>query len=281
MNAGYAAALATALVWGLTFVSTKMLLVTFTPVEILFIRFVIGTVVLFIIAPRRLRTKGWDEEKYFIIAGLSGVSLYYFMENVALVWSTASNVGVIVSTAPFFTALFSSEKKSRWFFIGFIAAILGIAAMSFGSLEVSKETLLGDMLSLFAAATWGIYSVASKKISTFGYSSILTTRRSFLYGIIAIAILVLFWNGWGTDRDVFAAANILHLLFLGAIASALCFVMWNVAVSRIGAIRTSVFIYLVPVVTVVASAIFLGERITPMTGLGTALTLLGLVLSGK
>ena len=188
MNAGYAAALATALVWGLTFVSTKMLLVTFTPVEILFIRFVIGTVVLFIIAPRRLRTKGWDEEKYFIIAGLSGVSLYYFMENVALVWSTASNVGVIVSTAPFFTALFSSEKKSRWFFIGFIAAILGIAAMSFGSLEVSKETLLGDMLSLLAAATWGIYSVASKKISTFGYSSILTTRRSFLYGIIAMYI---------------------------------------------------------------------------------------------
>ncbi len=275
------AALITVLIWGVTFVSTKVLLATFTPVEILFIRFLIGAAVLFLLSPHVLKTKGWCEEKYFIAAGASGIFLYYFLENASLIWTSASNTGVIVSTAPFFTALFSKERKSKYFFLGFASALIGITMMSFGSLEVSSSGLLGDMLSLLAAAVWGIYAVISKKISSFGYPEIQSTRRSFLYGLLFMIIPLLFWNGVGTERSVFEIENILNLLFLGAVASALCFVLWNVAVRKIGAVRTSVFIYLIPVITVVSSAIFLGERITIISGAGTILTLLGLFLSSK
>lgn len=281
MNPGYTAALVTVIIWGLTFVSTKVLLVSLTPVEILFARFLIGAIALFIAMPKRLRTKGWHEEKYFIAAGASGVFLYYFLENASMLWTNASNAGVIVSAAPFFTALFSREKKSKWFFIGFAAAMAGIAMISFGSLEVTGEGLAGDFLALAAAAVWGIYAVLTKKISTFGYPEVQTARRSFLYGLAFMIIPLLFWNGCGIGRDIFTVRNILNLLFLGGAASALCFVTWSIAVRKLGAVRTSVFIYLTPVITVIASAILLGEAITPLSGIGMLLALAGLMLSGK
>ena len=73
--------------------------------------------------------------------------------------------------------------------------------------------------------------------------------------------------------------NLLNLLFLGLGASALCFVTWNSAVRLLGAVRTSVYIYLTPVITIVASVLILHEPFTWMTGVGTVLTLAGLVLS--
>ena len=74
-------------------------------------------------------------------------------------------------------------------------------------------------------------------------------------------------------------AYLLNLLFLGLGASALCFVTWNYAVKMIGAIQTSIYIYMVPVITVVTSIIVLDEQITPMSALGIVLTLGGLVIS--
>ena len=103
LNGIFAAAITVA-IWGLTFVFTKSLLDIFTPVEILFIRFMLGTIALMIAMPRKLKTRGWNEEKYLIVAGLTGIFLYYFLENVSMLWTSASNAGVIVSTAPFFTA---------------------------------------------------------------------------------------------------------------------------------------------------------------------------------
>ena len=94
-------------------------------------------------------------------------------------------------------------------------------------------------------------------------------------------IPLIFWNGFGTQRDVLTIENIGNLIFLGVAASALCFVLWNIAVRELGAVKTSVFIYLVPVITVLASVIFLNEELTLMTALGTVFTLLGLFISSR
>lgn len=281
MNPGYAAASVTAAIWGLTFVSTKILLQTFTPVEILFSRFLIGMIALFIVSPKRLRSKGWKEEKYFILAGLSGIFLYYFLENASMLWTSASNAGVIVSTAPFFTALLSREKKDIRFFLGFAIAIAGIMLMSLSSISVNTEGLIGDALALLAAMVWAVYAVVTKRISTFDYPETLTARRSFLYGLVFMLCPLMFWNGMGNGREAFSAQNILNLLFLGVAASALCFVLWSVAVRRLGAMKTSIFIYLVPVITVMASVLFLGEKLTLLTAAGAFMTLAGLFVSSR
>lgn len=282
--AGHLAATFSIFVWGMTFPSTKLLLEDFTPVEILFIRFSLGCLILLLVYPRRLRVTDRKQELYFMGAGLSGVTLYFLLENVALIHTLASNVGVIISIAPFFTALLAhlmldGERLHPRFFIGFAAAIVGIFLIGFNGSEVLKLNPLGDILALLAAIVWAIYSVLIKKISTFNYNTIQTTRRSFFYGLVfMIPALFLFDIHTGTER-LLQTDNLLNILFLGLCASALCFVTWGYAVKMIGAIKTSVYIYLVPVITIIVAVLVLDEEITWIALLGTALTLAGLFLS--
>ena len=106
-TAGHFSALLTIIIWGTTFVSTKILLADFQPVEILFFRFVMGLLALLVVYPRRLKGTNRQQELTFAAAGLCGICLYYLLENIALTYTMASNVGVIISVAPFFTAILS------------------------------------------------------------------------------------------------------------------------------------------------------------------------------
>ena len=102
---GHLAALVTILIWGTTFISTKVLLVDFEPIEILFFRFIMGFLALLIVYPRRMKKTTKRQEAVFAAAGLCGICLYYLLENIALTYTMASNVGVIISIAPFFLSL--------------------------------------------------------------------------------------------------------------------------------------------------------------------------------
>ncbi|MCD7792755.1 MAG: DMT family transporter [Oscillospiraceae bacterium] len=282
--AGHLTAFLTIVIWGTTFISTKTLLTDFQPVEILLFRFVMGFFALLLISPRRLRGVTRRQELTFAAAGLCGICLYYLLENIALVYTLASNVGVIISVAPFFTAILSrlflkgEGRLGAGFFIGFVAAMLGIALISFNGsrLELNPK---GDILALAAAFVWACYSILTKIISGYEYPIILTTRRTFFYGIIfmlpALALFD-FSPDWARIGDL---TNALNILYLGLGASALCFVTWNFAVKRLGAVRTSVYIYMIPVITTITSALILGEPVTPLSLLGTALTIAGLFLS--
>lgn len=277
-------ALITIIIWGTTFISTKLLLSDFTPIEILFIRFVLGLIALLIISPKLFKFKSIREELTFAGAGLSGICLYYLIENIALTHTMASNVGVIISTAPFFTAILSrifiknDEKLKANFFIGFGLAIIGICLISFNGTKAQINPL-GDILALIASFFWAIYSLLTKKISSFGYNTIHTTRRIFTYGIIFMLPLVFIFNLSFDINKISETKNILNLLYLGLGASALCFVTWNYAVKKLGAIKTSIYIYLVPVITVLTSAIFLKEKFTAISAIGTVFTLIGLFVS--
>ncbi len=281
---GHLSALLTILIWGTTFISTKVLLVDFQPVEILFFRFVMGLLALLVVYPHRMKGTTGKQELTFVFAGLCGVCLYYLLENIALTYTMASNVGVIISVAPFFTAILShlflkkDEKLRVNFFIGFVVAMAGIALISFNGTRLQLSPA-GDLLALLAAFLWTCYSILTRKISSFGFNTILTTRRVFFYGILfMVPALFLFDFKLGLSR--FAnMAYLLNILFLGLGASALCFVTWNFAVKLLGAVKTSIYIYLVPVITVAASVLILREPFTWLTGMGTILTLAGLLLS--
>ena len=283
-TAGHLAALLTIFIWGTTFISTKILLVSFQPVEILFFRFVLGWLALLIVHPHPLKVHNLKQELTFALAGLCGICLYYLLENIALTYTLASNVGVIISVAPFFTAILThflgkkEEKLGAGFFVGFAIAMAGICLISFNgsSLELNPA---GDLLAVLAAFVWACYAVLSKRISGFGYNTVQTTRRVFEYGILFM-IPELFLSDFSLSPARFAnPVYLFNIVFLGLGASALCFVTWNVAVKILGAVKTSVYIYMVPVITVVTSVLVLKEQITPMAGAGTVLTLAGLVLS--
>ncbi len=283
---GHGLAIITIFIWGTTFISTKVLLETFAPVEILFVRFVIGYLALWLLAPRILHIKERKQELYFLAAGLAGVTLYYLLENIALTYSYASNVGVITSVAPFFTAIFTwlvyrGKRPGIRFFGGFAIAILGIGLISFqGTGEIAVNPI-GDLLALCASVMWAIYSIIIKKITTFGYSTVLVTRRTFFYGILCMTPALLLMDFEMISPLTGGAKSILNFLFLGILACAICFVTWNFAVKHIGAVKASIYIYAIPVITTIASALILKEQITPMAIAGIALTLVGLFLSNE
>lgn len=165
---GHAAALMTILIWGTTFVSTKVLLRDFTPVTVLFTRFVIGYAFLWCLKPRFLPFSGWKKEFLFAGAGLTGVTLYFLLENIALTHTFASNVGIIVAVVPFFTALLAhfllkGEGFSRRFFLGFAAAFTGIFLIMANGAFVLELNPAGDILALGAAFVWAAYSILMKK----------------------------------------------------------------------------------------------------------------------
>lgn len=283
---GHLAALITILIWGTTFISTKVLLADFQPIEILFFRFLMGLLALLIVYPHRLKGTTIKQESVFAAAGLCGVCLYYLLENIALTYTMASNVGVIISVAPFFTAILShlflkqDEKLRANFFIGFIVAMLGIGLISFNGASLQLNPI-GDLLALLAAFLWACYSILTRKISGYGYNTIMTTRRVFFYGILFM-IPALFLFDFKLDLSRFVnPVFLLNILFLGLGASALCFVTWNFAVKILGAVKTSIYIYLVPVITVAASVLIIHEPFTWITGIGTILTLAGLLISEK
>lgn len=281
---GHFSAIVTILIWGTTFISTKVLLRSFSPIEILFIRFLIGFAALLLIYPHRLKIKEKRQEGLFIAAGFSGIALYYLLENFALTFTTASNVGIIITIAPFFTALLSywfmkSEKPRPQFYIGFFTAISGIALISYNGSSSVQINPVGDILAFLAAAAWAVYSIITRKISELGYPTVQTTRRVFFYGLLWM-LPMLFFADFQPGLERFTTPeNLGNILFLGLCASALCFVTWNTAVKLLGAVKTSVYIYLVPVVTVAASVIILQEPLTPSLIAGAALTLAGLWLS--
>ena len=297
---GQAAAWFTILLWGTTFVSIKILLEEFNPAEILLFRFILGYCALFLACPRRLKTTGTRQELTFVFAGLSGVCLYYLLENIALTYTMASNVGVVVSVSPFFTAILfhfmhrrkksgkasgaennaedGEEKLQPGFFLGFFVAMTGIAMISFHGSQL-KLNPAGDILSVIAAFSWACYSLLTRKISGYGYPVILTTRRSFFYGILFMLPSMLLYDVEFRLERFCHPVYLFNFLYLGLGASAMCFTTWNVAVKRLGPVKTSVYIYLVPVITVVTSALILKEPVNWITAVGTLLAIAGLFLS--
>ena len=284
-SAGHLASLFTIIVWGTTFTSTKLLLRYFTPVEIQIIRNTIAFLALFFMrkgAGQPLSAK-WHE-LLFAAAGICGITLYYVFENNALSITTAANTSLIVATSPLFTALFSlwflkTEKPGSLYYIGFLTAIAGIAMISINSTVNLQLNPLGDLLALGAAIVWTAYSILTKKLSAYGYGTLQITRRVFGYGVL-FSLPIAFLSGFRPDASALVMpVNLFNMLFLSICASALCFVAWNFGVKVLGAVRTSVYIYLVPVVSVTTSAIVLHEPVTWMLIAGATLTLLGLILS--
>lgn len=280
---GHILACGTQIMWGATFVSTKVLLNYFQPVEILFIRMLLAVIALFVIDPHPLRLGDRRRELTFAGAGLTGLVLYFLLENTALTMTYASNVGIIVACAPFFVAvmvgIFFKEKQGKNFYIGFVIAIAGVTMVSVSGKQSFHLNPLGDFLAFLAMISWGAYSAIVKKISEWDYPIVAVTRRIYFYGVILLLPVLLYEeDGWNLNafREPTVIAN---LLFLGLCASALGFFLWNLATGWIGAVKTSLYIYVSPIVTVVLSMFVLHEKMTVFSVIGSVCILIGLMIS--
>ncbi|MDO5537208.1 MAG: DMT family transporter [Desulfovibrionaceae bacterium] len=279
-------AFGTATVWGMTFISSKVLLEQYTALEVALYRFVLAMAVMFLLRPRPFRHGGgWRTELLFAGAGATGISIYFFFENVALTYTYASNVSLIVCTAPFFTGLvariFLGETLHANFFTGFVIAITGIALISFNGASNLGLNPKGDLLTVCAAFSWAFYSMLTRRIFSRGYPLYLATRRILAWGLITLVIAVPFQEQPLTPPHLDSAETWLNFLFLGVMASSLGFLTWNYGLRILGAVKCTAYVYLSPVVTVVAGVIILDEHLTVMSVAGMLMTLAGLILSER
>ncbi len=282
---GHLLAMFTIIIWGTTLISSKILLNHFSPIQILAYRFVIAYFALLVLYPKVHKPKNLREELYFMLAGLTGVTSYMLCQNIALTYSFASNLGLILCVAPLFTAglfsLLGKEKVSPTYYVGFVVAITGIFLVMFNGSVVLKLNPRGDFFGIVAALSWAFYTLTLKTVLTFNYPIIYTNRKIFFYGLLTMLPCMLLMGFKVELASLKDMGVLLNMLYLGVGASAVCFITWAKATDIIGGVKTSAYIYLSPVVTIIVAAIVLKEVITPISVAGCGLILTGLYISDR
>lgn len=273
-------------IWGLTFISTKILIGHgLSPQEIFLLRFLMAYVGIWFISPRKLFADNWKDELWLLLGGITGGSFYFLTENMALEITLATNVAFIVCTAPLLTTILSlliykKEKATRSLIGGSLLALVGVALVVYNGSFVLKISPLGDFLTLLAALSWAFYSLIMKKMAN-RYRTTFITRKIFFYGVLTILPAFLF-RPWQSAFSLLLEPSVLfNLLFLGVLASLACFVVWNMVLKQLGTVRASNYIYLNPLFTLVGSAVFLGEQLTIVALMGAVLILGGVYWAGR
>lgn len=280
-------AVAVCAIWGETFVSSKILLEAgLMPSDIFFFRFLMAYLCMCLFSRKRLWADSWKDELLLVFLGIMGGSLYFLSENMALLYSTASNVAILVGSTPLVTALllsvfYKEERMSRRQLFGSLIAFVGMALVILNGQLMLHLNPRGDMLALGASLTWAFYSLVIKRLSA-GYDSLFITRKIFAYGMLTILPYFFLVEPLNLDPSIFSRPAVWgNLLYLGLVASMLCYFAWNWALSQLGTVRTTNIIYLQSFFTMFFSYVILGERITLMAIAGTVILILGMVLASK
>lgn len=272
------------IVWGVSFVSTKVLIdAGLHPVELYIYRAIIAYLGVLAISHRHFRSHSWRDELLFAVCGICSGSIYFIAENTAMQYTLVSNVSLITTTSPLLTvlligALYKSERPSRGMVLGSVVAFLGVGCVIFNSSFVIKVKPLGDLLALGAAFSFALYSVLLRRLNAL-YSVMFISRKTFFYGMIT-AFPFLAMEPEISPFSILLKTEVWsNLLFLGIGASMLAFVIWADIVKRLGPIKASNYLYFQPVVTLIASAWILSEKVTLVGYVGCTLILGGVWLS--
>lgn len=280
-------ALCVCAIWGETFVSTKILLESgLMPLDIFFYRFTLAYACIWFFSYKRLWADTWQDEFLLLVLGIMGGSLYFLTENMALMYSTASNVAILVGSTPLITAVlmalfYKDERLSTRQMVGSLLAFSGMALVILNGQVMLHLNPKGDILALGASLTWAFYSLIIKKLSRH-YDSFFITRKIFVYGILTILPYLLTDRPLQTDLNILSKPTVwVNLFYLGMVASMLCFIAWNWTLKRLGTVRATNIIYLQSFWTMLFSYLILDERITLMAICGTVTLILGMYLAGK
>lgn len=294
-------------IWGITFVSTKILLQNdLNPASIFFYRFLLAYLLISIISYKERRwAKSFKDEMLTLCLGVFGGSLYFLTENTALRYTLSTNVAFILCSAPLFTAILigladkmhknrrsykskqQADKKDKpkiftsIFVVGSGISIVGVAMIIFNGHFVLQLSPLGDMLCIAAALSWGFYTLVLKKLEN-KYSSLFLTRKVFFYGVLTILPSFVLGEPLCSPLKIIGNNVVLaNMLFLGVIASLLCYLAWNKVVKEIGALKATNYIYLSPIFTSLASAFILREPITVISVIGAICIIFGVWISSR
>jgi drug/metabolite transporter (DMT)-like permease len=275
--------------WGTSFLSTKVLMIDggFTPVEMFVYRFAAAYLLLLLFTFKKILSNNWKDELQLLVCGMCAGSLYFITENYALKYTTTGNVSLLASISPIFTtvlmAVIYKMRLRMGVILGSIIAFAGVACIIFSTGEGFEIRPTGDLLALSAAMSWAIYTIAVKRLSPI-YSSLFITRKLFFYGVVTALPLLIMQQApmhiaalFDFSRPQFG----FNFLFLVMFCSVFAYLIWNEVMKILGQVTANNYLYLQPLVTMVAAYFILGEDIMLLGYVGCVLIVGGLIISDK
>ena len=273
-------------IWGVTFVCTKLLLLGgLTAAQIFILRFIIAYLLLLGYSLSKgihWLSNSWRDELNMMALGVFGGSLYFLTENSAMNYTTTTNTSIIVSLCPLFAsviigAFYKTERLNRWQTVGTVMAALGVIMVVMNGHFVLHLSPLGDALAFGACMCWAFYSLLIIPVSK-RYPTVFITRKVFFYGLLSMIPYIILHPDLNIQLVINKPTLLANLLFLGCVASMLCYVAWNWVLKRLGAVVATNYVYLNPVTTIVFAWMVLNEQITVWFIIGTVLILYGMYL---
>jgi drug/metabolite transporter (DMT)-like permease len=276
-------------VWGASFIATKVALADLTPITLVWLRFAMGVVILGVAVAlrRQFALPNRNEWGYFALLGFLGITFHQWLQSNGLRTSEASTTAWIVATTPVFMALLGwlvLKEAPGWVTIsGILLAFIGVLVVvsdgDITSISIGQFGAPGDVLILISAVNWAVFSTLSRRglksypasLMMFYVMSLGWVFTSFLFipsaGLSEIPRLTV--NGW------------ISVLFLGIFCSGLAYIAWYDALQALSAAQTGAFLYIEPLVAVVVAAVVLAEPVTWASLLGGAVILIGVWLVNR
>lgn len=277
----------TVAIWGTTFVSTKVLMLNeLSPAHIFTLRFCIAYVLMLCFNHKRLFAQSWQDEVKMALLGITGGSLYFMCENEAMNYTTTTNTSLIICSCPLFATLLvrlvyrQTSRINALQLAGSLLAFAGMVIVVLNGRFVLHLSPIGDALAFMACISWAVYSLLMKSVAI-KYSAAFITRKVFFYGVVTILPYYLFESEM-PSLNVLARPQVIgNLLFLGCLASMVCFLTWNWCIARLGAVKATNWVYFNPITTMLFASWVLGETITPYFLMGAACILVGMYVTER
>lgn len=276
----------TVAIWGTTFVSTKVLMINgLSPAQIFTLRFTMAYVLMFCFNHRRLFADSWRDEGLMVLLGITGGSLYFLSENEAMNYTTATNTSLIVCSCPLFATLlvrlvYRSSRIHIMQLTGSLLAFMGMIIVVLNGRFVLHLSPVGDALAFTACICWAFYSLLMKTM-TDKYSAAFITRKVFFYGVLTIIPYYILVPGVPSMAVLTQPVVVGNLLFLGCLASMICFLTWNWCISKLGAVKATNWVYFNPITTMIFASWVLGEKITIYFLIGAVCILTGMYMADR
>ncbi|HCV43186.1 MAG TPA: hypothetical protein DGH68_06855 [Bacteroidetes bacterium] len=270
----------TVIVWGATFVATKICLVYLTPAEVLGLRLLLAMPVFYgLILFRRIKIVFTPSEKRTVLLGSGVLTLHFLIQITGLQYTSATNTGWIISVTPLvlvvLSMLFLKERVGRNEIIGVVTATLGILLLvskgDFTSLGWLANT--GDWLILASAHTWAVYTLVGRNISR-KHNAIAVAFAFFVPATVGMTAYMIITSDWSKFLHL-PVQPVIGILFLGVVATALANWWWQKGVASIGAAKSGMFLYVEPLATTLLAVPLLHESFGTFTAVGGCLVICG------
>ena len=277
------------LFWGASFIATKIALREVSPVTVVWLRFLMGVLLLggAVVLRRQIGLPSGKELAYLALLGAIGITFHQWLQSVGLVTSQASTTAWIVATTPIFMALlgwiFLKEKLGILQIAGIFLAVLGVLLVVTGGdlkrISAGKFGAPGDLLILISAPNWAVFSILSRR----SLAKFPATQMMFYvmcFGWLFTSVLFFSGPGLSEIRNL-SLDGWLAISFLGVACSGLAYIFWYDGLQTLKSAQVGAFLYLEPLIAVAVSFVVIGEQLFLASILGGAGILLGVWLVNR